>query len=344
MAGQFIMVQPAKHPMPKPKPIVVVTRKLPDSIETRMMELFDVRLNTTDVPLDRAQLTESVQTADVLVPTVTDRITKELIDAAGERLTLIANYGAGVDHIDVQAARARGITVTNTPDVLTEDTADMTMALILAVPRRLTEGERLLRSGDWRGWSPTSMLGHRVSGKRLGILGMGRIGQAVAKRARAFNMSIHYHNRRRARTDIETELEATYHASLDQMLARTDIVTVHCPHTPATFHLLSARRLKLLQPHAYVVNTARGEIIDEVALVRLLRNREIAGAALDVFENEPAVNPKLLSLDNVVLLPHMGSATIEGRIGMGECVLINIRSFIDGHKPPNRVLPEELGY
>jgi glyoxylate reductase len=220
----------------------------------------------------------------------------------------------------------------------------MTMALILAVPRRLIEGERILRAGTWTGWSPTWMLGHRVAGKRLGIVGMGRIGQAVARRARAFNMSIHYHNRRPVHPDVEAELEATYHASLDQMLARTDIVTVHCPHTPATFHLLSARRLKLLQPHAYIVNTARGEIIDEAALVRILKNREIAGAGLDVYENEPAVNPKLLALDNVVLLPHMGSATIEGRIGMGECVLINIRSAMDGHKPPNRVLPEDLGF
>ncbi len=344
MAALIAIAQAASRPMPKPKPVVVVTRKLPDSIETRMMELFDVRLNIADAPLDRARLCESVREADVLVPTVTDRITKEIIDAAGPRLKLIANYGAGVDHIDLQAARARGITVTNTPDVLTEDTADMTMALILAVPRRLTEGERLLRRGDWKGWSPTSMLGHRVSGKRLGILGMGRIGQAVARRARAFHMSIHYHNRRPVHPDIEAELEATYHASLDQMLARMDIITVHCPHTPATFHLLSARRLKLLPPHAYVVNTARGEIIDEVVLVRMLRGREIAGAALDVFENEPAVNPKLLALDNVVLLPHMGSATLEGRIGMGECVLINIRSSIDGHKPPNRILPEELGF
>jgi glyoxylate reductase len=285
-----------------------------------------------------------VRTAEVLVPTVTDRISAEIIAAAGEQLKLIANYGAGVDHIDLRAARDRGITVTNTPDVLTEDTADMTMALILAVPRRLIEGERILRAGTWTGWSPTWMLGHRVAGKRLGIVGMGRIGQAVARRARAFNMSIHYHNRRPVHPDVEAELEATYHASLDQMLARTDIVTVHCPHTPATFHLLSARRLKLLQPHAYIVNTARGEIIDEAALVRILKNREIAGAGLDVYENEPAVNPKLLALDNVVLLPHMGSATIEGRIGMGECVLINIRSAMDGHKPPNRVLPEDLGF
>ncbi|MGF1639895.1 MAG: 2-hydroxyacid dehydrogenase [Rhodospirillales bacterium] len=330
--------------MAKKKPLVVVTRKLPDVVETRMMELFDVRLNLDDRPFGRDQLIEAVATAEVLVPTVTDRLDARILGAAGPQLKLIANYGTGVDHIDLKAAQTRGITVTNTPDVLTEDTADMTMALILAVPRRLTEGERVLRAGKWAGWSPTWMLGQRVSGKRLGILGMGRIGRAVARRARAFDMSIHYHNRRRVHPDIEAELEATYHESLDQMLARMDIVTVHCPHTPATYHLLSARRLKLLQPHAYVVNTARGEIIDEAALVRMLRAGEIAGAALDVFEHEPAVNPKLLAMDNVVLLPHMSSATFEGRIGMGESVLINIKSFIDAHSPPNRVLPEDLGF
>jgi glyoxylate reductase len=330
--------------MIKSKPRVVVTRKLPNVVETRMMELFDVRLNIEDEPFTATQLREAMREADVLVPTVTDRITRDVLAAAGPRLKLIANYGAGVDHIDLAAAQESGITVSNTPDVLTEDTADMTMALILAVPRRLTEGERVLRNGRWKGWSPTWMLGHRVSGKRLGIVGMGRIGQAVARRARAFSMSIHYHNRRRVHPGIETELEATYHESLDQMLARMDIITVHCPHTPATYHLLSARRLKLIPPHAYIVNTARGEIIDETTLVRMLRAKEIAGAALDVFENEPAVNPKLLALDNVVLLPHMGSSTIEGRIGMGECVLINIRSFMDGHTPPNRLLPEDLGF
>jgi glyoxylate reductase len=330
--------------MVRQKPVVVVTRKLPDVIETRMMELFDVRLNLTDEPIATPQLIELVQDADVLVPTVTDHIDARFIRSAGEKLRLIANYGAGVDHIDLKAAREQGIIVTNTPDVLTEDTADFTLALILAVPRRLTEGERVVRSGRWPGWSPTWMLGHRVSGKRLGIVGMGRIGQAVARRARAFNMSIHYHNRRRVHPDVEAELEATYHESLDQMLARMDIITVHCPHTPATYHLLSARRLKLLQPHAYIVNTARGEIIDEMALARMLRNREIAGAALDVYENEPAINPKLLQLDNVVLLPHLGSATIEARIGMGECVLINIQNVMDGHQPPNRVLPEDLGF
>ncbi|MFO1152400.1 MAG: D-glycerate dehydrogenase [Rhodospirillales bacterium] len=330
--------------MAKAKPIVVVTRKLPDDVETRMMELFDVRLNLADEAMSKNRLLQAMQTADVLVPTVTDRIDDVVINAAGERLKLIANYGAGVDHIDLRAARAKGITVTNTPDVLTEDTADMTMALILAAPRRLTEGERVLRAGRWTGWTPTWMMGHRVSGKRLGIVGMGRIGQAVARRARAFHMRIHYHNRRRVHGEIETELEATYHESLDQMLARMDFITVHCPHTPATYHLLSARRLKLLPPQAYIVNTARGEIIDEIALVRMLRNREIAGAALDVFENEPAVNPKLMQLDNVVLLPHMGSATVEGRLGMGDCVTVNIKMFSDGHMPPNRVLLEDLGF
>lgn len=330
--------------MAKQKPLVIVTRKLPDVIETRMMELFDVRLNLTDAPMSADQLAAALAAADVLVPTVTDRIDAKLLETPDCRVKLIANYGAGVDHVDLRAAYARGIAVTNTPDVLTEDTADMTMAMILSVPRRLTEGERVLRAGDWPGWSPTWMLGHRVSGKRLGILGMGRIGQAVARRARGFNMSIHYHNRRRLHPDVEAELEATYHESLDQMLARMDFVTVHCPHTPATYHLLSARRLKLMPPHAYVVNTARGEIIDETALIRMLRNRELAGAALDVFENEPRVNPKLLQLDNVLLLPHLGSSTVEGRIGMGECVLINIKSFVDGHKPPNRVLPEDVRF
>ncbi|MFO1129074.1 MAG: D-glycerate dehydrogenase [Rhodospirillales bacterium] len=330
--------------MAKAKPIVVVTRKLPDAVETRMMELFDVRLNLTDEPMSKNRLLQAMQTADVLVPTVTDRIDEVVVKAASDRLKLIANYGAGVDHIDLRAARAKGLTVTNTPDVLTEDTADMTMALILAAPRRLTEGERVLRAGRWTGWTPTWMLGHRVSGKRLGIVGMGRIGQAVARRARAFHMRIHYHNRHRVHAEIESELEATYHQSLDQMLARMDFITVHCPHTPATFHLLSARRLKLIPPHAYIVNTARGEIIDEIALVRMLRNREIGGAALDVFENEPAVNPKLMQLDNVVLLPHMGSATLEGRLGMGDCVIVNIKMFSDGHMPPNRVLLEDLGF
>ncbi|MCS6878122.1 MAG: D-glycerate dehydrogenase [Geminicoccaceae bacterium] len=328
--------------MPRPRPVVIVTRKLPEPIEARMMELFDTKLNETDRPMTRAELIQAVKSCDVLVPTVTDRIDAAILAQAGERLKLIANYGTGVDNIDVDAAYKRGITVTNTPGVLTEDTADMTMALILAVARRLVEGERLARSGEWKGWAPTAMLGHRIWGKRLGIIGMGRIGTAVARRARAFGMSIHYHNRRRVHESIEAELEATYWESLDQMLARVDIVSVNCPHTPATYHLLSARRLKLLQKHAIIVNTSRGEVIDEVALVRMLRDREIAGAGLDVFEHEPEINPKLRQLDNVVLLPHMGSATIEGRLDMGEKVIINIKTFVDGHRPPDRVLPSML--
>jgi glyoxylate reductase len=333
--------------MPKPKkPVVVVTRKLPDSVELRMRELFDTRLNDDDKPMTAHQLADAVKTADVLVPTVTDRIDAALLSKAGEQLRLIANFGNGVDNIDVATAVQRGITVTNTPGVLTEDTADMTMALILAVPRRLVEGAGVMVSDtDWPGWSPTWMLGHRIWGKRLGIIGMGRIGQAVARRARAFGLQIHYHNRRRVAPKIEEDLDATYWESLDQMLARMDIVSVNCPHTPATFHLLSARRLKMLRPESFVVNTARGEIIDENALARMLEADEIAGAGLDVFEHEPAVNPKLLKLakaGKVVLLPHMGSATIEGRIDMGEKVIINIKTFMDGHRPPDRVLPSML--
>ncbi|MEQ8345491.1 MAG: D-glycerate dehydrogenase [Sneathiellaceae bacterium] len=320
------------------KPLVIVTRKLPDSIETRMMELFDTRLNVDDHPLSQAELAAAVKTADVLVPTVTDRIDTGVLAQANPNLRLIASFGTGVDHIDLAAARARGITVTNTPGVLTEDTADMTMALILAVPRRLLEGANALRGGDWGGWSPTWMLGKRIWGKRLGIIGMGRIGQAVARRAKAFGLSIHYHNRNRVAPEVEEELEATYWESLDQMLARMDIISVNCPHTPATYHLLSARRLDLINRGAYIVNTSRGEVIDENALTRKLRKEELAGAGLDVFEHEPAVNPKLLELGNVVLLPHMGSATLEGRIDMGEKVLINIKTFVDGHAPPDRVI------
>jgi glyoxylate reductase len=333
--------------MPKPKKaLVVITRKLPDTIETRMRELFDARLNLDDQPMGQADLAEMVKTADVLVPTITDRIDAAVLSKAGERLKLIANFGNGFDHIDVATALSRGITVTNTPGVLTEDTADMTMALILAVPRRLNEGAAILSADQpWTGWSPTWMLGHRIWGKRLGIIGMGRIGQAVARRARAFGLQIHYHNRRRVAPQIEEELGATYWASLDQMLVRTDIVSINCPHTPATYHLLSARRLKLIRPEAYIVNTARGEVIDENALARLIAAGEIAGAGLDVYEHAPSVNPKLVKLAHtgkVVLLPHMGSATIEGRVDMGEKVIVNIRTFLDGHKPPDRVLPSML--
>lgn len=327
----------------KKKPLVVITRKLPDPVETRMRELFDARLNVEDRPMTQPELVAAVKEADVLVPTVTDQIDAALIAQAGDNLKLIANFGNGVDKIDVAAAARKGITVTNTPNVLTEDTADMTMALMLAVPRRLAEGANVL-TGDkkWAGWSPTWMLGRRIWGKRLGIVGMGRIGTAVARRAKAFGLSIHYHNRHRVLPAVEDGLEATYWESLDQMLARMDIISVNCPSTPATFHLLSARRLALLQPTAYVVNTARGDIIDEEALVKLIQDGKIAGAGLDVYEHEPALNAKLLKLaarHKVVLLPHMGSATLEGRIDMGEKVIINIRAFVDGHRPPDRVLP-----
>jgi glyoxylate reductase len=333
--------------MPKgKKPLVLVTRKLPDSVETRMRELFDARLNLDDRPMSQSELADAAKIADVLVPTVTDRIDASVLSQSGEKLKLIANFGNGVDNIDVTTALQRGITVTNTPRVLTEDTADMTMALILAVPRRLAEGATVITGEkEWTGWTPTWMLGHRIWGKRLGIIGMGRIGQAVARRARAFGLQIHYHNRRRVPAPIEEELEATYWESLDQMLARMDIISVNCPHTPATYHLLSARRLKMLRPEAFVVNTARGEVIDENALTRMIEAGELAGAGLDVFEHEPAVNPKLVRLaraGKVVLLPHMGSATIEGRIDMGEKVIINIKTFMDGHKPPDRVLPSML--
>jgi glyoxylate reductase len=331
--------------MSKKKPLVVVTRKLPDLVETRMRELFDARLNVEDKPMTEAEIVEAMREADVLVPTITDVINAGMIAQAGEQMKLIANFGNGVDHIDVTSALRRGVTVTNTPSVLTEDTADMTMALILATARRIVEGARVIPEGRWAGWSPTWMLGRRITGKRLGIIGMGRIGQALALRARAFGMSIHYHNRRRVAQQIEEALEATYWDSLDQMLARMDFISVNCPHTPATYHLLSARRLKHLRPEAIVINTARGEVIDEAALTRMLEAGEIVGAGLDVFEHAPAVSEKLIALANagkVTLLPHMGSATYEGRNDQGEKVIINIKTFMDGHRPPDRVLPAML--
>ena len=329
-------------PMSRPKVKVIVTRRLPEPVETRMSELFDVEFNTSDTPMTIEQLADAATRCDVLVPTVTDRIDGRTLARAGDRLRLIAQFGVGVDNIDVQACVSRGITVTNTPGVLTEDTADMTMALILAVPRRIVDGVNAMQSGQFTGWSPTWMLGRRIYGKRLGIVGMGRIGTAVARRAKAFGLQIHYHNRKPVRGPVAEQLEATYWESLDQMLARMDIVSINCPHTPATFHLLSARRIKLMKPEAYLVNTARGEVIDEAALIRALEAGEIAGAGLDVFENEPNLNPRLKALRNVVVLPHMSSATLEGRIDMGEKVIINIKTFADGHKPPDRVIPAML--
>jgi glyoxylate reductase len=328
--------------MPRSKVKVIVTRRLPEPVETRMSELFDVELNANDHAMSVDQLCDAAGRCDVLVPTVTDKIDGRVLARAGDRLRLIAQFGVGVDNIDVQSCVSRGITVTNTPGVLTEDTADMTMALILAVPRRMMDGANVMHQGQFTGWSPTWMLGRRIYGKRLGIVGMGRIGTAVARRARAFGLQIHYHNRKPVRPQVAEALEATYWDSLDQMLARMDIVSVNCPHTPATFHLLSARRIKLMKPDAYLVNTARGEVIDEAAMIRALEHGDIAGAGLDVFENEPNVNPRLKALRNVVLLPHMSSATLEGRVDMGEKVIINIKTFADGHKPPDRVIPAML--
>ncbi len=328
--------------MPSGRLSVVVTRRLPEIVERRMQELFDVTLREDDTPMSREALVEAVKTADVLVPTLSDQIDGGLIGQAGANLKLIANYGAGVDHIDVHTARQRGILVSNTPGVLTEDTADMTMALILSVTRRIPEGLSMMQREDWPGWSPTAMLGGRIAGRRLGILGMGRIGQAVARRAAAFGMQVHYHNRHRLRAEIEGELGATYWESLDQMVARMDVLSVNCPHTPSTFHLMNARRLKLMKPDAVLVNTSRGEVVDENALTRMLRAGEIAGAGLDVYENAGAINPRLRDLKNVVLLPHMGSATVEGRLEMGEKVLLNIKTFDDGHRPPDQVVPSML--
>ena len=321
---------------------VVVTRRLPEVVEKRLTELFHVTLRADDTPMTRSELGEAMKTADILVPTVTDEIDAALIGQAGDRLKLIADYGAGVDHIDVMTARQRGILVSNTPGVLTEDTADMTMALILAVTRRMSEGMAQMQKGDWQGWAPTALLGGRVSGRRLGILGMGRIGQAVARRAAAFGMQVHYHNRRRLRPEIEESLGATYWESLDQMVARMDVMSINCPHTPSTFHLMNARRPKLMKPDAVIVNTSRGAVIDENALTRMLRAGELQGAGLDVYEHGTDINPRLRELTNVVLLPHMGSATLEGRVEMGEKVIINIKTFEDGHRPPDQVVPSML--
>jgi glyoxylate reductase len=327
---------------PGTRPVVAVTRRLPEPVETRLSELFSTILRPDDTPMTRDELAQAMRACDILVPTITDQIDAAMIAGAGERLKLIASYGAGVDHIDVVSARQRGVLVTNTPGVVTDDTADMAMALMLAVTRGIPQGLAAMQADGWQGWAPMGFLGGRIGGKRLGILGMGRIGQAVARRAQAFGMQIHYHNRRRLRPEVETALEATWWESLDQMVARMDVISVNCPHTPSTFHLLNARRLKLLKPSAVIINTSRGEVIDENALTRGLRAGEIAGAGLDVFEHGHSVNPRLRELPNVVLLPHMGSAAREGRIEMGEKVILNIKTFVDGHRPPDLVLPAML--
>ena len=320
------------------KPRVHVTRHLIASVEARMSELFDVVLNTEDRPLTRDELIEAMRGSDVLVPTVTDRIDAAMIEAAGDRLGLIANFGAGIEHIDLAAARARKIIVTNTPGVFTDDTADLTMMLILSVPRRLGEGSRLVRDGQWTGWAPTAMLGHCIGGKRLGIVGMGRIGQAVAHRARAFGMEVVYHNRHRLPPSIETMFGARYEPDLELLISESDIVTLHCPAGAGTHHLINSARLAEMKPSSYLINTARGDLIDEEALIAALTGGQIAGAGLDVFANEPKVDPRLIALPNVITLPHLGSATIEGRAHAGEKVIANIRFWVDGHRPPDQVL------
>ncbi|WP_088335149.1 2-hydroxyacid dehydrogenase [Sphingomonas mucosissima] len=321
-----------------PNPRVIVTRELPNATMDRLEALFDTVNNRADLAMSREQLAEAMAYCDVLVPTVVDAIDAELIAAAGDRLKLIANFGAGVNHIDLKAARARGIIVTNTPGVLTEDTADMTMALIVSVPRRLAEGEKLVRSGEWKGWSPGGMLGHRIGGKALGIVGMGRIGQAVARRARAFGLSIHYHNRHRLPKVVEAELQAQWHPNLDEMLANVDILTIHTPRNADSENLISAERIGLLRPHVYLINASRGGIVDEDAMIEALEAGSLAGAGLDVWTHEPMIDPRLLALPNVVMTPHMGSATFEGRLATGERVMTNIRMWADGHRPPDQVL------
>ena len=317
---------------------VHVTRRLLPSVEARMGELFEVVLNSEDRPLSRAELIEAMRTSDVIVPTVTDRIDAEMIAAAGDKLGMIANFGAGTEHIDLAAARARKLIVTNTPGVFTADTADLTMMLILSVPRRLGEGSRLIRDGHWTGWAPTAMLGHCIGGKRLGIIGMGRIGQAVAHRARAFGIEVVYHNRHRLPGSIESMFGARYQPDLERLIAESDVLTLHCPAGASTHHLINAARLAEMQPSAYLINTARGDLIDEEALISALASGQIAGAGLDVFAGEPTVDPRLIELPNVITLPHLGSATIEGRAQAGEKVIANIRFWADGHRPPDQVL------
>ena len=320
------------------RPSLSVTRKLLPSVEARMAQLFDARFNDSDEPMDRAALVNAMTDCDVLVPTVTDIINAELLAVAPPRLKLIANYGAGVNHIDLAAAKARGIMVTNTPGVFTDDTADLTMALILNVPRRLGEGHRLMRSGEWLGWRPTGMLGHRIGGKTLGIIGFGRIGEAVAARAKAFGLNVVYNKRNRLPASVEAELGVAFEPDLDRLMARADIVSLHCPLTAETDRLINANRIAMMKPNAYIINSSRGELIDEDALIEALQAGRIGGAGLDVYTHEPAIDPRLFDIPNVVLLPHLGSATFEGREASGERVITNIRVWADGHRPPDQVL------
>lgn len=319
-------------------PRVIITRELADSNQNRMCELFDAVPNHSDKPFSRDDLIAAMADCDVLVPTVTDHIDAEMIANAPDRLRLIASFGAGVDHIDLAAARAKKILVTNTPGVFTEDTADMTMALILSAPRRLSDGEKLMRSGQWEGWKPSGMLGHCIGGKKLGIIGMGRIGQAVARRASGFGLSIVYHNRRQLPPAVEESLRASFVADLDELVRECDIISLHCPHTAETHEMIDAERIGMMKPSTYLINTARGDLVNEDALIDALQNERIGGAGLDVYQNEPAIDPRFLTLKNTVLLPHMGSATFEGREASGERVITNIRVWADGHRPPDQVL------
>ena len=319
-------------------PRVIVTRRLMPTVEARMAELFEVVPSSDDHPMDRDELIAAMRDADVLVPTVTDRIDRVMIEAAGARIGLIANFGAGIEHIDLAAARAAKIIVTNTPGVFTDDTADLTMTLILSVPRRVVEGVRLVRRGEWTGWAPSAMLGHRIGGKRLAIIGMGRIGQAVAHRARAFGLDIAYHSRHRLPAALENMLGARFEENFDQLVAEADILTLHCPASPETHHIINAARIAMMKPTAYLINTARGDLIDEEALIAALEAGKLGGAGLDVYAREPMIDPRLLALPNVITLPHLGSATVEGREASGERVIANIRFWADGHRPPDQVL------
>ena len=324
------------------KPKVIITRRLQDRVEKRMRELFNVDLSDAEYPISRQELLSAVKEADILVPTIGDKIDASILSAASSNLKLIANYGAGYDHIDIKTALQRGIIVTNTPSVLTTDTADMTMALILAIPRKLREGHEEMQSGSWKGWSPSAMIGMRITGKKLGILGMGRIGQAIAKRAKAFDLDINYHNRRRLHQNIEESLSATYWENLEEMLSTIDILVVSASLNPSSLYLLDAKCLGRMKQSAYLVNISRGEIIDQKALVRQLKDGRLGGAGLDVYDSEEIIGSDFKRLKNVFLLPHMGSSTLEGRIEMGEKVIINIKTFIDGHRPPDQIVPSML--
>ena len=320
------------------KPKVFITRRLPKKVETRMMELFDTTLNESDTLLNESELIEVFSKYEIIVPSIADNISEKVINNVGDNTKLIANFGSGIDHINLEACQEKGLIVTNTPGLLAEDTADLVMSLVLALPRRLYEGSKIVLDGKWNGWSPTKLLGTRVFGKRLGIIGMGRIGQAIAKRARSFGIAIHYHNRNQLPNQIEDIYEATYWKNLDEMIRRMDIISINCPLTKETRGLMSSKRLQLMMSEAFIINSSRSEIIDENALAKLLKANKIAGAGLDVFSRGRGNNVDLIDAPNTILIPHMGSATVEGRIEMGEKVIVNIKTYIDGHNPPNTII------